>query len=286
MVYGRRCMILPLYRRPSKGSFRRGWQGKAHGVARQAGLYREAERRPIEWTDEQGSQLLESGTVLPLKASKRNGGLAVSEEPWKAFQVRHRSMELKRNAVLKTAAHLFVEHGYQKTSMSLLSTRLKITKPALYYYFRNKEEILVACYRSGIAAIESHLEPLDREPGTALAKLQVFVQGYATVILTHEFGRCVAMIDDSELSAETRRGVRDLKRRVDASIRRLVTAGMVDGSIAECNPKLVSFAIAGAINWAGTWYEPGGELAAEEIAEEFMQILTGGLDVGPRAKKR
>ena len=149
---------------------------------------------------------MKNGTMSPLKASERKRILPASEEPWKAFQVRHRSMELKRNAVLKTAAHLFVEHGYQKTSMSLLSTRLKITKPALYYYFRNKEEILVACYRSGIAAIESHLRPLDSGIGTALTRLQLFVQGYATVILTHEFGRCVAMIDDSELSAETRRG--------------------------------------------------------------------------------
>ncbi len=229
---------------------------------------------------------MNSGTVSPLKAGERRKALPASEEPWKAFQVRHRSMELKRDAVLKTAAHLFVERGYQKTSMSLLSTRLKITKPALYYYFRNKEEILVACYRSGIAAIESHLQPLDAGPGSAMTRLQMFVQGYATVILTHEFGRCVAMIDDSELSAETRRGVRDLKRRVDVSIRTLVTAGMADGSIAACNPKLVSFAIAGAINWAGRWYKPGGELQPKEIAEEFMRILTGGLGAMHAAEKQ
>ena len=229
---------------------------------------------------------MKSGTVSAVKTSERKRALPASEEPWKAFQVRHRSMELKRDAVLKTAAHLFVERGYQKTSMSLLSTRLKITKPALYYYFRNKEEILVACYRSGIAAIEIHLQPVDPEMGTALARLQLFVQGYATVILTHDFGRCVAMIDDSELSAETRRGVRDLKRRVDASIRALATAGMADGSIAECNPKLVSFAIAGAINWAGTWYKPGGEMQAKEIAEEFMRILTGGLGAPTLAEKQ
>ncbi len=229
---------------------------------------------------------MKSGTLTPLKAGERKRVLPASEEPWKAFQVRHRSMELKRDAVLKTAAHLFVEHGYQKTSMSLLSTRLKITKPALYYYFRNKEEILVACYRSGIAAIESHLQPLDAGIGSAMTRLQLFVHGYATVILTHEFGRCVAMIDDSELSAETRLGVRDLKRSVDASIRALVTAGLADGSIAKCNPKLVAFAIAGAINWAGTWYKPGGDLQPEEIAEEFMHILTGGLGVSNPAQTR
>ena len=190
-------------------------------------------------------------------------------------------MEVKRDAVLRTAAYLFLELGYQKTSMSVLATRLEITKPSLYYYFRNKEQILVECYRAGIAEIESHLEPATIQTGNALVRLRVFVHGYATAVLTHYFGRCVAMIDDSELSTEARRGVRDLKRRVDASIRSLVEAGIADGSIDPCNPKLASFAISGAINWAGTWYRPEGALSPGEIAEAFTALLTRGLDAHP-----
>jgi AcrR family transcriptional regulator len=205
---------------------------------------------------------------------------AAAHEPWKAFQVRHRSMDLKRDAVLQTAAHLFLLHGYQKTSMSLLATRLKVTKPALYYYFRNKEEILVECYKAGIAEIESHLDRSSTDEGTGLARLRGYVNSYATAVLKHEFGRCVAMIDDAELSAEGRREVRELKRRMDLSLRGYVEDGIRDGSIAACNPKLVSFAVSGAINWVGTWYKPDGDLPPEEIAREFTQILTGGLVKG------
>ncbi len=220
---------------------------------------------------------------MPAKKTTASEARKPHAEPWKAFQVRHRSPELKRDAVIKTAAHLFLEHGYQKTSMSLLAARLKVTKPALYYYFRNKEELLVECYRSGIAAIEDNLGRLSPDAGTALSRLRLYVHEYATVVLTHEFGRCVAMIDDSELSFETRRGVRDLKRKIDGSFRTLVAAGLEDGSIAECDPKLVSFAIAGAINWAGTWFKPSGDLSPEQIAQAFTEILTGGL--GPRGVK-
>ena len=198
-------------------------------------------------------------------------------EPWKAFQVRHRSMDLKRDAVLLTAAHLFLEHGYQKTSMSLLAARLKITKPALYYYFHNKEEILVACYRVGIANIDGHLDRSSPAVGTGLHRLRLYVLAYATAILTTEFGRCVAMIDDSELSPEGQREVRDLKRRMDVSLRQIVEEGIADGSLARCNPMLVSFAVAGAINWIGTWYKPAGALRPEDIAAEYTNILTGGL---------
>jgi len=205
--------------------------------------------------------------------------VVLRREPWKAFQARQRQMELKKDAVLRTAAHLFLEHGYQKSSMSLIASQLKITKPALYYYFRNKEEILVECYRAGIAYIETLLKETSENQGTGLRKLRLYVETYAVELVSHDFGRCVAMLDESELSPATRREVRTMKRRMDLTLRGYVEEGIADGSIAPCHPKLVSFAIAGAINWIGTWYRPEGELRPNEIGAEFARILTGGLGV-------
>jgi AcrR family transcriptional regulator len=198
-------------------------------------------------------------------------------EPWKAFQVRQRTLDTKRDAVLQTAAHMFLEHGYRSTSMSELATRLKITKPALYYYFNNKEEILVECYRAGIVVIESLLDGAAVSEGNGLDKVRAYVEAYAKAVISQDFGRCVAMLDDSQLSAKTRRDVRTLKRRIDASIRAYVEEGITDGSIAPCNVKLACFAMAGAINWIGTWYRPDGELGPNEIASEFARFLTCGL---------
>jgi len=201
-----------------------------------------------------------------------------SHEPWKAFHVREqRSLDVKRDAVLQTAAKLFLEMGYRKTSMSLLAARLNITKPALYYYFRNKEELLVECYRAGIDSIEGALKGALISEGNGLEKLCSYVRSYATAIVTFDFGRCVATLDDSELSEQTRRQVRNLKRRIDAGIRGYIEEGIQDGSIVPCNPKMASFAMAGAINWIGTWYRPGGGLGEEEIVSEFTRLLTSGL---------
>src|SRR5205814_1485283 len=61
----------------------------------------------------------------------------------KAFANRRRDPATKREAVLKTAAQLFIEKSYSRTSMNDVAERLNITKPALYHYFQNKEQILV-----------------------------------------------------------------------------------------------------------------------------------------------
>jgi AcrR family transcriptional regulator len=203
--------------------------------------------------------------------------LKESREPWKAFQVRQRNLDEKRDAVLLTAAHLFLEQGYRKTSMSELAKRLKITKPALYYYFRNKEDILVECYKAGILVIEDLLDKAAVTHGSGSDKVRAYVEAYATAVVLHEFGRCVAMLDDEELSLKARKEVRNLKRRIDASLREYIEEGIADGSVAPCNAKLASFAFAGAINWIGTWYQPQGPLSAEEIASQFAGLLTEGI---------
>jgi AcrR family transcriptional regulator len=197
-----------------------------------------------------------------------------------------RSLDIKWDAVLQTAARLFLELGYRKTSMSLLAARLNITKPALYYYFRNKEEILVECYRAGIDSIEGALKDASSCEGNGLEKVRSYVHSYATAIVTYDFGRCVATLDDSELSDQARRQVRNLKRRIDAAIRGYIDEGIQDGSVAPCNAKMASFAMAGAINWIGTWYRPGGGLGPEEIVSEFTRLLISGLQPGPKAPRR
>lgn len=202
---------------------------------------------------------------------------AIPHRPWKSFRVRQRDGDTKREAVLETAAHLFLQRGYRSTSLRELASLLKITKPALYYYFQNKEQILLECYRAGIASIEGLLEGAELDNGNGLQRVEVYLRVYATAIVSHDFGRCVAMLDDSELSPVARREVRTLKRRIDASIRGYIEEGIEDGSIKDCNPKLAAFAAAGAINWIGTWYRPDGGLSGESIATGFAELLTRGL---------
>src|ERR1700687_3506903 len=98
---------------------------------------------------------------------------AVLPEPyWRAFSSRRRDPATKREAVLKTAAELFLEKSYGRTSLNDVAERLNITKPALYHYFDNKEDILLECYRLGVGLIEEILNELADHCGTGLQKVR------------------------------------------------------------------------------------------------------------------
>lgn len=195
---------------------------------------------------------------------------------WKAFANRRRDPATKREAVLQTAAQLFLEKSYGRTSLNDVADRLKITKPALYHYFRSKEEILVECYRLGTGLIEETLNEISDHCGTGLEKVEAFIYSYANV-MTVNFGRCVMRLDEGDLSSAAVTDVHAYKRKIDRRLRSFIWEGIADGSITPCDPKLAAFSIAGALNWICMWYEPEGALSAQEIAAQFARTLTQGL---------
>ena len=200
----------------------------------------------------------------------------VSTSHWKAFADRRRDPATKREAVLQTAAHLFLEKSYSRTSMNDVALRLNITKPALYHYFANKEEILLECYRLGSAMIEEILNQIASQAGTGVAKVEAFIYSYASV-MTVNFGRCVMRLDEGDLSSAAFAEVRGHKRKIDRRLRSFIQDGIADGSITLCDPKIAAFSIAGALNWICIWYQPNGPLSAKEIATQMARTLTLGL---------
>jgi AcrR family transcriptional regulator len=198
------------------------------------------------------------------------------EPLWIPFEDRRRARDQKRDAVLRMALQLFLEQGYHRTSLSEIATRLNITKPALYNYFRSKEEILIECFRQGQDLYEANFAAIENSGGDGLSKLRGLIRAYVHVIAS-DFGVCVTRLDDRELSREARAEVRGAKRRINSAFREQIAAGIADGSVQACDPKLTTFLIAGALNGIGAWYRPDGALSAETIAEEFVRRLTESL---------
>jgi AcrR family transcriptional regulator len=197
-------------------------------------------------------------------------------DAYKAFADRRRDPDGKREAILRTAVQLFLDRSYARTSLNDIADKLKITKPALYHYFRNKEDILLECYRWGCLLIREFLDDIVAHGGTGLQKVESFIRSY-TSLISGDFGRAVIRLDDSELSRDARTEIRTYKREIDRRLRSFIEEGIRDGSIAGCDPKLASFAIAGAINWVCMWYKPGGSLSPAQLAAGFAATLINGL---------
>lgn len=63
-----------------------------------------------------------------------------------------------RQRIQEVALELFAEQGYEKTSLREIAERLDVTKAALYYHFKTKEEILVSIFEDLSRPIEDLIE--------------------------------------------------------------------------------------------------------------------------------
>jgi AcrR family transcriptional regulator len=201
---------------------------------------------------------------------------ANSQSPWMPFESRRRARDEKREAVLRTAVQLFLEQGYHGTTLNDVAERLNITKPALYNYFRGKDDILYECWAIGAERVDDCIEEINAGGGAGLAKLRKLIVRYAEVMTT-DYGKSLVRFDVRDLTEHNRKIVGTAKKKIDRAFRTYIKDGIADGSIKPCDIKLSAFAIAGSLNWIGHWYQPGGALPAQDIASEFAIRLTEGV---------
>ncbi|MGP9810547.1 TetR/AcrR family transcriptional regulator [Rhodopseudomonas sp. NSM] len=205
-----------------------------------------------------------------------DGRPANDQSPWMPFENRRRARDEKREAVLRTAVQLFLEQGYHRATLNGVAERLNITKPALYNYFRSKDEILFECWALGQEQVDEFIAVIDCSGQNGLGKLRALVHAYAGTMAT-DFGASLVRFDPRDLKPHNAKTVRDAKRSIDRTFRRYIADGIADRSIKPCDPKLAAFAIAGSLNWIGHWYQRGGPLSPDAIADEFAERLTEGL---------
>lgn len=213
-----------------------------------------------------------------------DGSAGKQQSPWMPFENRRRARDEKRDAVLRTAVQLFLELGYHRATLNDVAERLNITKPALYNYFRSKDEILFECWTLGQERVDDFIATINDGEDSGLSKLRRLVRAYAET-MADDFGASMVRFNPRDLTPENEKKVRAAKRAIDRTFRRYISDGIADGSIKPCDPKLVAFAIAGSLNWIGHWYQRGGELSPQAIADEFSIRLTEGIARRPINKK-
>ena len=78
-----------------------------------------------------------------------------------------------RQRIQDVALELFAEQGYEKTSLREIAERLDVTKAALYYHFKTKEEIIVSLFEDLTKPIEDLIEWGRQQPHTLDTKQEI-----------------------------------------------------------------------------------------------------------------
>jgi AcrR family transcriptional regulator len=181
-----------------------------------------------------------------------------------------------RVEILQSAASAFRKLGYHGATVEQIAAVLGMKKGNLYYYFRNKEEILFACHQYSLDRLISLLEDIETRDLGPENKLRHLIVSFVHIILDELRGTAL-FLNLEALKPAHLKAVIARRDQFDRGMRKVIEEGVLSGRFGEVNAKLISFAILGAVNWIPRWFNPEGASTSQEIADQFADYLLNGL---------
>ncbi len=201
-----------------------------------------------------------------------------SKARWKsALPSQEEQYQLKRLALIREAGKAFSRKGFHNTSMDEVAATLNVTKPALYYYIKTKQEILYECHNYAIDLGEQARQIAWATSDKPLERLQILLKTYIE-LLTGTFGSHAVLTEPiSSLEPAYRAKIVARLREFDQIFQSLLLDAIAEGSIPPIDHRLAIGFFMGAVNNITRWYSPEGRRSGPEIAEAFVNFIVHGL---------
>ena len=184
-----------------------------------------------------------------------------------------------RQEILRTAARLFQQRGYDATSMNDVAAALKLSKGGLYHHFQSKDEILFEIMNHAMEMTQERVIAPVLEIADPMERLRALIRLHIEVVLSPRDREITVMLHENHpLPPTLRKRINHRKKEyvhfVEGLIADVQRSRGLKGSV---SPRAAAFALLGMINWIYQWYKPEGELQANNLIPQFTDLLFGGI---------
>lgn len=185
--------------------------------------------------------------------------------------------ESPRGRLLDQAAQLFLQKGYERTTVRDIAGAVGIQSGSIFHHFSSKEDILRAVMTEALVyftgqlrdAIDAVEGPRDKLLACIRSELQFTIGPETTAVmslLVSEW-RC--------LSGDAQRDILAYRARYEQLWEEVLHSAEQAGLVAT-DIFVTRRLLAGAIHWTPQWFQLDGELSLEELAQETLRLVCSG----------
>jgi TetR/AcrR family transcriptional regulator, cholesterol catabolism regulator len=184
-----------------------------------------------------------------------------------------------RQEILRTAARLFQQRGYDATSMNDVASALKLSKGGLYHHFQSKDEILFEIMNHAMDITEERVLAAARKVSDPEERLRTLIRLHIEVVLSPRDREITVMLHENHpLPPALRKRINTRKKDYVHFVENLIgDVQRARQAKSNVSARAAAFALLGMINWIYQWYKPEGDLQAHTLAPQFTDLVFGGI---------
>lgn len=177
-----------------------------------------------------------------------------------------------KGRLLRTAAHLFVKNGFERTTVRELASEMGIQSGSLFYHYPNKEAILKAVLMDTIHINTARMEKAIVDEGSAEERLLVLIRCEIESILG-DTGEAMSLLlsEWRSLTEESQQDILQLRDRYESLWLKSLEGCQQEGLI-EVQPEILRQFLRGSISWVKVWYDPEGQVDLDSLCRMALKL--------------
>lgn len=185
----------------------------------------------------------------------------------------------KKREIVEAASRVFRARGLHAAGMRDIAAELGMAVGNLYYYFRDKEDLLAYVQESALSRLLGMAARVQALDLPADGKLRLLLEEHVVALNDPEEGTpgSLAHLEVEALGEERRPAVLARRDEYEQAVRSLIEEGMDQGIFRRADPKVASLALLGSVNWTVKWFRPEGGKSAREIGRQIADMMVRSL---------
>ena len=195
------------------------------------------------------------------------------------MSLRERKATEKKTEIIRSAVSIMAEKGYHATTMEDIASKLLMTKGSIYYYFRDKQDLV---YQSQIMLLEQsikNIQDIKQKDLPVTEKLREVMVNHIEYLISEKSGFSIKVNPDQIFEGHQLQAILQLGDDYEKCMDQLLTEGIESGVFSSVDIKIVRNIFLGAMNWIIRWYSPEGKQSKADFAELISNYLLRILNI-------
>ncbi|MHC1781798.1 MAG: TetR/AcrR family transcriptional regulator [Anaerolineaceae bacterium] len=180
----------------------------------------------------------------------------------------------KRVEIFNAAVHLFLEKGFNETSMREIAGAAGVGKSTLYDYFPTKDEILVSMVEERLKELTLQVKEIANQPDSPVVRLRRIILSYLDYLADNENFFLHLSIEVQRLGQNSQARIMKSRHEYQDAIRDVIDSGIKEGCFRQVDSLLASRLILSAFS-AAVFANRKASSREQMINDAFTLLLNG-----------